>query len=107
MTELVKQNLVVDEGVDQYGTRHALHLTNDKVVHQRTFDAQPFIDGAAADRAATAGQRWGDMRKVATLPMALYAQVLAMPTQEGRQKKLKQIIQENPAFCTFDRYLKT
>lgn len=107
MGELVEQSVITDEGIDQYGTRHQLHIDRGgQLVHQRTFDAQPFLDLAAEDRAQTRGQQWGDMRKVATIPMALYAQIMTMPTKTEQTKAVREFIKDNPAFCTFEKYLK-
>ncbi len=106
MGQLVEQSIVTDEGIDQYGTRHHLHIEQGRLVHQRTFDAQPFLDLAAEDRARTRGERWGEMRKVATIPMAMYAEVLKLPSQAERTAAVKKIIHENPYLCTFERYLK-
>ena len=69
----------------------------------KTWDAEPFLEVAAAERAATAGERWGEGRKVGTVPMAVLGMFLR---QDGGLdvKRCAQWLKENPAFITFDKY---
>lgn len=91
------------------GVTTTLHYQGDDLIVQRSYDAQPFLKAAAEERAVTAGQRWGDMRKVFTLPPAEYGKFLAETrgrSQEEKRKWLRTWAQQNPALVTFDRYLK-
>lgn len=100
------ENVTIDEGTDAYGTNTKLHFEGDNVIVQRTFDAQPIVEACKAERIATEGQRWGEMRKVGTLPMVIYAQALTIRENKARRKFIKDWLTQNPAFITFDRYLK-
>lgn len=80
-------------------------LDSGKVVIQKTYDAEPMLDLCAAERAHTAGQRWGEFRKVGTIPMAELATLMR---QDGTidNKRVAAWLKKNPAFVTFDRFLK-
>lgn len=101
-----EENVTVDEGVNAYGIRTKLHFEGDSLITQRTYDAEPILDACAAERAATAGERWGEMRKVGTIPMAEYAKFLAIKDNAERVKAIRAYLAQNPRFVTFDRYLK-
>lgn len=100
------ESFTMDEGVDAYGTRKQVTFEGDQAVTKLSFDAQPFLESAKAERVATAGERWGDGRKVGTIPMAVYTQFLKIQGAEERQKYLRNWLLENPAFVTFDKFLK-
>lgn len=100
------ESFELDEGVDQYGTRTRIKFEGDQAVKIKTFDATDIIERAKAMRNETAGQRWGEMRKVGELPMAIYSQALTISNQEERTKFIRKYLRENQAFVTFDRYLK-
>lgn len=101
------ESFKIDNGFDAYGNRRIVHVDNDQVVHQTTFDAEPFLESAKEERALTDGKRWGEGigTKVGTIPMAVYAHALTLDT-ESRQKYLLNWLRENPAFCTFNKFLK-
>lgn len=99
------ESFELDEGVDPYGTKTTVKFEGDQIVKIRTFDAEPLLEAAKAERNATAGQRWGEMRKVGTIPMAVYAQFLAIPDQRERTKMIRKWLQENTNFVTFDKFL--
>lgn len=100
------ESFTLDEGADQYGVRTRFIYQGDEVVKHTSQDAKPILEFAHAKRNATAGERWGEMRHVATIPMHVYAELLAITDQRERAKKLREFIQANPAFVTFDKYLK-
>lgn len=80
-------------------------LDSGKVVIEKTYDSQPFIQTAAEMRAQTAGDRWGEMRHVGFIPMA---ELATMMRQDGTidQKRALAFLKKNPAFVTFDKVLK-
>ena len=82
-----------------------MHRTENKVVIQKTEDVEPLLDACAAERAATAGQRWGEMRKVGSIPMSVVAKFMR---QDGGfdARRCVDWLKDNPAFITFDRVLK-
>lgn len=57
-------NFVMDEGVNAYGIQTQVRFEGDQIVKVQSYDAQPILEQCAADRIATDGQRWGEMRKV-------------------------------------------
>lgn len=100
------ESFTLDEGTDQYGVNTRLIFQGDEVVKHTSQDVSGILEFTKAKRNATAGERWGEMRHVATIPMHVYAELLAIPDQNERKKKVKEYIQANPAFATFDAYLK-
>jgi len=100
-------NFSVDRGYDAYGNHTQVIVEGDQLVRKTTFDAEPLLREAHAERVANEGKRWGEGvgTKVGTIPMAVYAQFLTKPAEE-RQKFLLQWLRENPAFVTFDKFLK-
>lgn len=87
------------------GITTAVHELDGKTVYQKTYDAEPFLAVAAQDRLQTEGQKWGEMRKVGTIPMAELAKMMR---QDGSidSDRCMAWIRANPAFCSFTRALK-
>ncbi len=87
------------------GIQTTVHRTENKVVIQKTEDVEPLLNACAAERAATAGERWGDMRKVGSIPMSVVAKFMR---QDGGfdTKRCVAWLKQNPAFITFDKVLK-
>jgi hypothetical protein len=106
MARELSESFTVNEGVDHYGVHTSLIFQGDEVVKRRTFDAEPYLQAAQEDRTATAGQRWGEMRKVGSIPMAVYAEVLKIQDQRERQKYVLGWLRQNPAMVSFDKFLK-
>lgn len=106
MSEGFCENVTVDEGVDAYGTRTQLHFEGDSLIVQRSWDGKGLADQCTAERNATAGQRWGEMRKVASIGMVEYARFAAIKDNKERIKAIRAYLQQNPDFITFDRYMK-
>lgn len=96
-------NFELDEGVNAYGIQTQVRFEGDQVVKVQTYDAEPLLEQCDAERKATAGQRWGEMRKVGTLPMVVYQKVLTLHGTE-RQKFLRQWLRDNPKFISFEKY---
>ena len=83
-----------------------VHEEDGKLVFQKTYDAEPFLRDAAELRAQTRGERWGEMgRHVGFIPMAELGQMMR---QDGSfdKKAVRAWLQKNPAFVTFEKYLK-
>lgn len=87
------------------GIKTVVHDLDGKVVIAKEWDAQPMLEACAAERAATEGQRWGEMRKVGTIPMAELAKLMR---QDGTIDNKRAIawVKANPAFATFSKVLK-
>lgn len=96
----------IDEGIDAYGVRTTLHIEQGALITQKTYDAAPLLEQCKAERAATAGQRWGEMRKVGTMPMAEYAKAMAIRDNAERKKYVRNWLRTNPYFLSFERYAK-
>jgi len=82
-----------------------VHGVDGRVGIQKTYDAEPFLDLAAADREATDGQRWGDFRKVGSVPMAVLS---TWYRQDGGldMKRATAWLKANPDMVTFSKFLK-
>lgn len=106
MARELSETFTVNEGFDRHGVHTSLIFQGDEVVKKRTFDAEPYLQAAHDDRTATAGQRWGDMRKVGSIPMAVYAETLKIQDQGERQKYVLNWLRQNPAMVSFDKFLK-
>lgn len=106
MSEGFSENVTVDEGVDAYGTRTQLHFEGDSLIVQKSFDGTALAEQCKAINNATSGQKWGEMRHVGTLPMAVYGKALCIKDNRERIKFIKGWLQQNPHFITFDRYMK-
>lgn len=87
------------------GIKTTVHHVENRVQIVKTYDAEPFLEMAAAERNATAGERWGEMRKVGTIPIAELAKFYR---QDGGfdSKRCVAWLKQNPAFVTFDKVLK-
>jgi hypothetical protein len=106
-----KENVVSDtlKLVDinrEQGIRTELHQEDGKTIFKKTYDAEPFLEQAAELRAQTRGERWGDVgRHVGFIPMA---ELATMMRRDGSfdKKEVRKWLQKNPAFVTFEKYLK-
>lgn len=89
----------------QTGITTTVHDLGGRTVIQKSYDAQPFLQTAAEMRAATAGEKWGDMRHVGFIPMA---ELATMMRQDGGidQKRVIAWLRANPNLTTFNRVLK-
>ena len=87
------------------GIKTTVNHVEGRVQIVKTFDAEPLLEMAAAERAETAGQRWGEMRKVGSIPMSELAKMMR---QDGGldTKRCVSWLRQNPAFVSFDRVLK-
>lgn len=107
MSEGFTENVSFVDDVSN-GVTTTLHFQGDQLVVQRQWDATPWIESAKAERAATAGQSWGEGRKVFTLPPAEYGRYLAETrgrSQEEKRAWLRLWAQQHPALVTFEKYL--
>ena len=96
----------IDQFDAQMGIRTRVHETENKVAIEKVYDAQPFLDHAAEQRAMTAGDRWDEMgTRIGTIPMA---ELATMMRQDGGidPKRLREWLQKNPKFVTFEKFLK-
>lgn len=82
-----------------------VHGVEGRVAIQKTYDAEPFLELASAERAATDGQRWGDFRKVGSVPMAVLS---TWYRQDGGldMKRAAAWLKANPQMVTFGKFLK-
>lgn len=108
MARGLSESFKVDEGTNRHGIHTELIFQGDEVVQKQTFDASPILEAAKAERIATAGDRWGEMRKVGTIPIAIYNRIVATyKTQEERRAAVLQFLKGNENFVTFDKFLKS
>jgi hypothetical protein len=94
----------IDEGYDpQTGVRTIVHFEDGQIVHQKIFDAEPYLKAAAEARAANAGKSWGDGKKIGTLPPLALARIQQIPDRKEREAAIISFFRENPAFLHFER----
>lgn len=108
MAEEIGESVSVVEDVSN-GVMTTLHFQGDQLVVQRQWDATPWLEQAKAERAATDGQRWGEGRKVFSLPPAEYGRFLIETRGQSQKEKqvwLRMWAQQNPALVSFEKYLK-
>jgi hypothetical protein len=100
-------SIVYQEHDAETGIKTRVHDIADsgRVVIEKQYDAQPLVDAAAEMRAATAGQRWGEMRHVGFIPMA---ELATMMRQDGGFDRARVLayLKANPALATFSKVLK-
>jgi hypothetical protein len=97
----------IDQFDAQLGIRTRVHETESKVVIEKTYDAEPLLKAAADMRADRAGERWDELgTHVGFIPMA---ELATMMRQDGGfdKKRVREYLQRNPAFVSFDKYLRT
>lgn len=87
------------------GITTTVHGLEGKTVIQKSYDAEPLLEAAHGLRAATEGERWGEMRHVGFIPMADLATMLR---QDGGFDKKRAIawLKRNPDLVTFSKVLK-
>lgn len=108
MARGLSESFKLDEGVNRHGIHTELIFQGDEVVQKQTFDASPILEAAKAERIATAGERWGEMRKVGTIPIAIYNRIVTTyKTQDERRAAVLQFLKANENFVTFDKFLKS
>lgn len=108
MSEGFTENVSFVDDVSN-GVKTTLHFQGEELVVQREWDATPWLEQAKAERAATEGQRWGEMRKVFSLPPAEYGRYLIETRQMTSQEKkawLRNWAHQHPALVGFEKYLK-
>ena len=91
----------VDEGVNAYGVRKTVHFDGDQVVSEFSYDAEPIIEQCKEERVVSAGER-----KIGALPPTVLAQAFAIPSVDERKKFILNYLRANPAFVSFDKFLK-
>jgi hypothetical protein len=96
----------IDQYDPQLGIRTRVHETENKVAIEKVYDAEPLVETAKEMRADRAGDRWDAMgTHVGFIPMA---ELATMMRQDGGFdiKRVREFLQKNPAFVTFEKYLK-
>lgn len=96
----------LDQYDPQLGIRTRVHETETKLVIEKTYDAEPIVQAAAEMRATRAGERWDEMgTHVGFIPMA---ELATMMRQDGGfdKARVREYLQRNPAFVSFDKFLK-
>lgn len=99
-------SIVYQENDAETGIKTRVHdLDSGRVVIEKQYDAQPLVQTAAEMRAATDGQRWGEMRHVGFIPMA---ELATMMRQDGGFDRARVLayLKANPALATFSKVLR-
>src|SRR5262245_30163994 len=100
------ENVSVDEGVDEYGTRTILHFEGDSFIVQKQWDAQPHLERAQAMREAQEGQRWGDGKFIGHIPPVILGQALRIADNEERKRFILTYLREHPQFVGYSPFLR-
>lgn len=87
------------------GVSTSVHVEGRTATSVASFDAQAIVDNAAEHRATRQGHRWGDATHVGYIPMAVMG-YWARHGMLNDQKVIREFFRKNPAFLTFDKYLK-
>lgn len=89
----------------QTGVKTTVHDLGDKIVFEKSYDAEPFLERAKEMRAETEGQKWGEMRHIGFIPNAVLG---TMMRQDGGidQKRLVAWLKANPMMATFSKAIK-
>ncbi len=93
--EVIKQNRVT-------GTTTFYESADDMHRATTTQNVDDILEHAKDMRRETQGERYGEFRKVAVIPMAVIGQAM----REGwlfDQEKVRQWVRDNPAFKTYDK----
>ncbi len=94
----------IDEGYNaQTGVYTRVHFEDGVIVHQKTFDAEPYLKAAKAAREANVGARWGDGKTIGTLPPLVLAEIQKIEEPAEREKAIMTFFRVNPAFLHFER----
>lgn len=94
----------IDEGYDpNTGVRTIVHFEDGQIIHQKVFDADPYLRAAAEARARNAGSNWGDGKSIGTLPPLALAHIQAIPDRDDREKAIMAFFRKNPAYLHFER----
>lgn len=99
--------ITLDEGLDAWGTRKHIILEGDQAVTKLTYDAEPLIEAATAERHATSGERWGEGRKIGVIPMPELQRInAAYKSADERKHAILCWLRDNPKLVTFDKFLR-
>lgn len=98
-------SIIYTEADPQTGIVTKVHKNDDKWTIQKEYDAEPFLEAAAAARASTDGDRWGEMRHVGFIPPAVLS---TFYRQDGGFDRSRCVawLKANPAMVTFSKVLK-
>lgn len=97
----------IDEGFNaQTGVHTRVHFEDGNIIHEKTFDAEPYLKAAEEARIQSEGQRWGDGKIIGTLPPLFYAEIQRIPDPDERDRRIMAFFRANPAFVKFSKVLK-
>lgn len=103
----LESNVEIDEGYNPWGIHKSIILEGDQAVTKLTYDAAPMMEAAKAERNATMGERWGEMRKIGTIPMAELNRINeTWKDPVDRKAQVLLWLKQNTNFVTFDKFLK-
>ena len=101
-----QESFTLDEGIDAYGTRTQVKFYSDQVQKIQTFDGTDLAEECKRIKRETEGEKWGEMRKVASIPMAVYGKAMLIRDNKERMTYIKTWLSQNTDFITFNRYMK-
>jgi hypothetical protein len=89
----------------ELGIHTKVHKDERKVVFEKTYDAEPYLDYAKALREKTSGQGWGEGRIIGTVPEAVVSEFMRKGIK-GKElaKELTAWVRANPKMICFDKF---
>lgn len=99
--------LIINDGFNpNTGIQTRTHFADGDMVVEKIFDAEPHLEHVKQLRELSEGKSWGEGRIIGHLPPAFHAHILTIRGTEERKRAVRKFFQENPAFVSYDKYLK-
>jgi hypothetical protein len=97
--------LTINEGFNpNTGVQTKTHFDSDEaIVVEKTFDAEPHLKYVQQLRESYEGQRWGEGKIIGHIPPAFHAEILLIRDPDERDRRLMEFFQQNPKFITYGR----
>lgn len=86
------------------GVDTTLHIEDEKLVIQKSFDAEPLLDDCAASR-NNAASTWGEGQVVGSIPAPIYWQMVREGTAFD-PKAVTAFFRSNPHFLRYEKFIK-
>jgi hypothetical protein len=95
---------LMDDNPDLGVRRWGLDVEDGTIIRTEYYQANAFMEANLNQRNLTAGQRFGDFRHVASVPMHIWARQIAPRLKQGDQASLKRWLNDGDQrpFRTFE-----
>ena len=99
-------NQTWDMGVSRTGTQRLIHIQDGEIITEKRFDAEPLADDCEQSRIATAGEGWGEMRRVGSIRIDDLMALLELYDGNIPWSAYQAYFHANPQNIRFDKALK-